>query len=110
MKVVNPGHIYMLEHLDGSESHNINFVNRNPGQQAEGTTNQEVLRALLDRVKFLDNQLPWCGNKEIIKHLEMALVLHEARAIIRKVEKDTISIDDLEINPKDGHFCLKFKQ
>lgn len=106
MKVIKPGHIYELDHLDGNSTQKLYFVNRNPGQESEGTTNQEVLRALIDRVKFLDNQVPWELNEQIIKHLQMAIALHEARAILRKVEKGKLDIEYVELNPDDQHIRI----
>lgn len=105
MKVVTPGHHYLLDNLDGSNKNVLNFVNRNPRQESQGTYNQEVLRVLIDRVNFLDRQLPWDGNKKIIHNLEMALVLHECRALERKVEKNKIDVTSLPVG-SDGHFIF----
>lgn len=110
MQIVIPGHVYKLEHLDGSDSQNLSFVNRNKGQECAGTTNQEVLRVLIDRIKFLDGQVRWELNDQIIWHLRMAIALHEARAIIRKVEKNKICIEDLEVDEIDLHIKIKNKE
>jgi len=66
-----------------------------------GTTNQEVLRALIDRVKFLENQKHHKFNKEIIYHLRMALVLHEERHLERLVE-EWFEVEKIDTNP--DHF------
>lgn len=87
MKELITGHKYELSHLDGDKTQILQFVNRNFGQECEGTNNQEVLRALIERLKFLNFQMHCDLNKDIMYHLRMALVLHEARALIRKVEK-----------------------
>jgi hypothetical protein len=82
------------------------FVAREYGRNHEGTTNQEVLRALIDRVKYLDSQLPWDGNSKIIEHLRMALVLHEARVLERKTETGKLAPEKVVCDEKDGHFQL----
>ena len=106
MKIINKGHIYSLEHLDGDKTSTLNFVKRGRGENdAEGITNQEVLRVLIDRVKFLEEELHWEGNKEIIYHLRMALVLHESRHLIRAVEKGDIEPENI-VTANNGHFKL----
>lgn len=106
MKEVEPGHIYELEHLDGNKTQMLTFVNRNKEFDCEGTTNQEVLRALIARVKFLDAQIHWPLNGEIIYHLRMAISLHEARALIRHTEKRQIHPETFKVSPEDGHFVM----
>lgn len=61
---------------------------------------------LIDRVNYLDEQLPWKLNKDIIHHLRMAMVLFEARALIRKQEKNFIAIEKLPTS-FDGHLKIK---
>jgi len=110
MKTITEGHHYTMDSLDGVAKNEIVFVKRFRGQENHpGTTNQEVLRVLLDRVKFLDKEKPWEGNKKILHHLRMALVLHESRALERKVEKDEVAPEFIEKCPKDGHFTLRYK-
>lgn len=109
MQILDPGHVYKLDALDG-ETHVANtviFVKRFRGADNHpGTTNQELLRVLIDRVKFLDGEKPWPLNEQIIHHLRMALVLHEARALIRKVEKVEITPESLVTKESDGHFIF----
>jgi hypothetical protein len=107
MKVIEPGHIYELEHLDGEGTQRLTFVNREHGTEHEGTQTQEVIRALIDRTRHCDNCLRWEGNDKIIHHLRMALVLHEARALERKTEKGLIEPEDMPV-AADGHF--KFEE
>lgn len=106
MKVIELGHVFELDHLDGNGKSTLRFVNRNPGCEREGTTNQEVLRALISRVKFLDSQIHWPLNEEIIHHLRMSIALHEARALIRKQEKDQIRIENRPVG-SDGHLMIR---
>lgn len=118
MKILEPGHVYELNWLDGkppienakiSEWDLLNnvlvFVNREEGTEHPGTQTQEVLRALIDRTRHCDNCLRWEGNDKIIYHLRMALVLHEARALERKVEKGLLEPEIMKTH-SDGHFQL----
>lgn len=105
MKVLDKGHVYALDHLDGEDSQKLIFVNREAGREEEGTTTQECLRMLIDRTWYCNDCLPWSGNKLIVDHLRMALMLHEVRAMIRKVEKGEIEPEKLAVG-HDGHFIL----
>jgi len=110
MKTIYRGHTYELDHLDGDGKTILQFVQRRPHHQPkEGVTNQEVLRALIHRVKLLNEEAPWSGNAEILYHLRMALALHECRAILRHIEKDGLSVENLALNEEDGHWALRFK-
>lgn len=105
MKIIEPGHIYELSSLDGDLQQLLTFVNREITKHP-GTQTQDVLRCLIDRTMHCDSCLRWEGNDEIIHHLRMALVLHEARALIRKTQKGLIKPEKIRIGP-DGHFFLK---
>jgi hypothetical protein len=109
MKIIEAGHIYELNSIDASngiKNQTLIFVNREPGAEHPGTQTQEVLRALIDRTMHCDNCLRWSGNDEIIYHLRMALVLHEARALLRKTEKGIIQPENVNTNSADGHFSI----
>lgn len=107
MKALYPGHLYSLDHLDGDGKTLLQFVQR-PSLHAprEGVTNQEVLRAIIDRVKHLDGEVPWVGNVQIIYHLRMAIALHESRAIMRHIERHDFAIEDCALD-SDGHLALR---
>lgn len=106
-KALVPGHLYELDHLDGPNKTLLQFVQREPFHfPKEGVTNQEVLRAVIDRVKLLDSEVPWEGNQQIIQHLRMAIVLHEARALIRDAEKHGWAVETLPLG-EDGHFIVQ---
>jgi hypothetical protein len=92
MKILDAGHRYELECLDTPNDgvvETLTFVKREgdgyPGNKGHywGTNIQEVLRALIDRVKYLNNQIPDVINQDIIYHLRMALWLLEVRAANR---------------------------
>lgn len=106
MEVIKAGHEYYLNNLDGNRSETLDFVNRGHGEDREGTSNQEVLRVLIDRVNFLEAEVHWEGNKQILLHLRMALVLHESRHLERAVEKLKIKPELIETSGSDGHFKL----
>ena len=106
MQVIYPGHRYSLDHLDGQGKTILQFVQRAYlHEPKEGVTNQEVLRAVIDRVKHLDKEVPWFGNAAIIRHLRMAIALHESRALLRHIDKHDLEIEDLALGP-DGHLAL----
>ena len=105
MKVLEPGHVYELDQLDGDGKQILTFVNRISNPHS-GVLNQEVLRAVIDRVQYLDAELPHPFNATILYHLRMALGLHEARAYLRKIEKGQLLPERVKVSPKDGHFVL----
>lgn len=120
MEIIEPGHIYRLNWLDGAPhlefatvpgfnttEADLIFVNREDNPHG-GTQTQEVLRALIDRTMHCDNCLRWEGNDQIIYHLRQALVLHEARALGRKVEKGIITPESVSLGD-DGHFLLTIR-
>lgn len=107
MKILDPGHAYELASIDGECPQQIVFVKRFRGTlNHAGTTNQELLRVLIDRVMILDAEQPWTGNVELLLHLRKALILHEARAMVRKVEKGELLPERIAVRSRDGHFKL----
>jgi len=92
MKVIDRGHVYDLFALDndkGQPPPSLVFVKREgpgyPGNVGHhyGTNIQDVLRACIDRVQYLDNQIPHFTNTHVIKHLRAALENLEMRAAMR---------------------------
>lgn len=73
MKVLDPGHKYELSSLDGDAPQTLTFVKREgegyPGNVGHypGTTSQEVLRCLIDRAFYVNNQIScwqtWLGAR-----------------------------------------------
>ena len=118
MKVIEPGHVYDLDTLDGDgKPVRLIFVNREPGTEHAGTQTQEVLRAaidalecLIDRTNHCDGCVRWEGNDRIVKamseaqrQMRLALLHHEARALERKLDRGDLKPEKL-ITDKDGHF------
>lgn len=89
MKVLDPGHLYTLDHLDGDSVEYLRFVKREgsgfPGNVGhyEGTNLQEVLRVLIDRLKYLDQQLTDICNYKCISYLRDCIEELEIRAAKR---------------------------
>lgn len=93
MKVVDAGHKYDLLSLDGEHSQRLQFVKRCdpldpskfPGNTDAypGTTVQSVVRALLDRLRYLQRQVWALENVFVIAALRSVLWLMEVRAARR---------------------------
>ncbi len=95
MKIIDPGHHFRLDQLDAPENQpvvwgaDLRFVKREgpgyPGNVGhhEGTNIQEVLRALISRVQYLENQISHSVNEDIVWDLRRALYRLEYRAAER---------------------------
>lgn len=111
VEVVDQGHIYTCVRMKQG-IHTIRFVKRSGGaityqEEWSGTQTQEVLRAIIDRTKYLINwsSKPWIVEKEleeILLNLKNVLFLYEVRAYRRKQEKVNRKegIHDDSIRPK----------
>lgn len=103
MKVHDPGHQYELASIDSEIERNPNwlrFVKRigdkypgNLGPAFGGTTTQEVLRALIDRTKYVDRQEPHPENARVLNHLRAALWALERRAAQRAGDPDRLTVN-----------------
>lgn len=89
MRVLDDGHAYSVDNYDGDWPQTLVFVKRegsgypfNVGHHA-GTNCQEVLRVLIDRVEYLQKQIPCAANESILQHLRLALRDFELRAAQR---------------------------
>lgn len=89
VEVVDRGHAYRLPSFDGEHSQTLTFMKREgegfPGNIGHypGTNLQSVLRACLDRVLYLQSQIPHDNNSAIICHLRHSLRELEQRAAER---------------------------
>lgn len=92
MKAITPGHCY---HLDNFENplfcQEIQFIEKIPvGETVElktvndGTTNEEVLKVLIDRLSFLQAKMSCRENAIALTHIETALLWLEKRTANRK--------------------------
>lgn len=119
MMVLDPGHLYMLAWLDGNPSEAmrsgpdvLQFVKRvgeqYPGNEYShpGTTIQEVLRACIDRIEYLDQQVPHTNNGYAIQDLRSAINWLEQRAAERhgrRWQPPMVAIELLPTCPKCLH-------
>lgn len=113
MKILDSGHVFLLDdNKANTKTNKLIFYKDSKIHKSghNGTTNQEVLRALISRVLYLDKQIPCDVNKEIIFHLRKALILHEIRHLNRLIEK-SLPVENIEVQ-KSGHIvkCHKIKK
>ena len=118
MKVLDPGHGYEMDELDHPKMirlcQRIWFVKRdsssNPGKKYPGNVGthpgvnvQEVLRVLIDRMRYLNNQIPCSENDAIIPYLQECILLLEQRAARvhgRTLQRsEYIENDQIELEP-----------
>lgn len=89
MKTIDAGHKYQADCYDGGSPVEITFMKREgagyPGNVGHypGTNCQEVIRVLIDRITYLDNQIHHENNIESIRNLKEVLWLFEKRAAER---------------------------
>jgi len=86
MKVIEPGHIYELENFenDGTPNQVLEFIHKESDDgvfktMANGTTNEELLKVLIDRLEFLNAKMQNKYNVFAIKNLWAALFYLESR-------------------------------
>ena len=92
MNVVEDGHIYELDHVDNDGHETISFIKRSGRKlkhknEHPGTNSQECIRVLIDRTKYLNDQLSCEESGDILYYLRQALFIYEARAFRRKQQK-----------------------
>lgn len=121
MKVIDPGHFYHLSQLDNGEADSVQplwFVKREgPGYPGNvgvqpGTTTQEVLRALIERNEYVNNQTPCAETEAAGELLKAALLLYELRAARRhgRISPDFDTVTEAVTAPgcdKCGHIGCK---
>lgn len=81
------GHEFDLKTKKGNIQKLLFYSDPKHGSETDGVTNQEVLLALISRIKFLDSEVSCEENTEILYHLRMALILHETRHMKQLVNK-----------------------
>lgn len=114
MRVLDPGHEYLLGSLDGGEPVRLTFVKREgegyPGNVGHhpGTTIQEVCRALIERLEYVNRQIPCEEDTEAVGHLRDVIWLLEGRAAHRhgRLWPGDVAKGDIEhyaVCPECGH-------
>ena len=89
MEIIDKGHLYKLKSLDGDYDQTIRFVKRTYLRKPKsntyaGTTCQDVLRVLYDRVQYLHDEIPHWVNPIIMFFLKASVWLFELRAARRR--------------------------
>lgn len=92
MKIIDEGHCYRLHAFDGTDSQTLTFVKRctpawkYPGNVGShpGTINQEVLRALIHRTKYVNGQSRHWVNPICVWLYRAAITLLELRVMQKK--------------------------
>lgn len=97
MRILTPGHKYELENHEqpmGVPKQTLQFIEKAPAGEGfpagslitvnEGTTNEEVLRVLIDRMNSMQAKFPCRENAIVTTHLETALLWLEKRTADRK--------------------------
>lgn len=109
MKVLIPGHQFALSQLDGDGYELLTFVSRMgfkyPGNMIShsGTTTQEVIRALIYRLEYVDNQEPHIENMRAINFLRQTIIELESRA--KKVRGEVLEITNLSLDVENIPTC-----
>lgn len=98
MEVKVAGHTYELSNFENKEtSQTLQFIHKEPKEEgsselvtiADGTTNEEIMAMLIDRMEFLQSKFPCKENACCITHLQEGLMWLEKRTsdrIKRNVE------------------------
>jgi len=93
MKILTPGHKYELENFEKTKPCQIiQFIEKSPlspGSDVlrtvnDGTTNEEVIKMLIDRLKSLYAKFPSAETNYAITHLEIALCCLQSRTYERQ--------------------------
>lgn len=84
MKCIEEGHIYKLNNCETSQAQELNFIKRTEGALVhDGTTNEEVLAMMIDRMKYLNSKIPCRENSIVITKLEESLMWLNKRTELR---------------------------
>lgn len=114
MKVLDPGHAYLVDVYDGDAPYStvIQFMKREgkryPGNKGHyaGTNCQELIRVLIDRIGYLNNQINHESNSEILYHQLSSLHLLEYRAAERhgrELPYPLLSVEHMPYCRRCGH-------
>lgn len=124
VETIDKGHHYLLDNNKSSGAQSLIFFKdakiNNSGYS--GTSNQEVCRALIKRILFLNQQKEAKENKVILYHLRQVIFNHELRALRLKkhisqhnaemilkeylIKNMHIHIEDLPVGI-DGHLTMR---
>lgn len=82
MQVITTGHKYELASFEGGTPQTLQFIEKVPTAEGskelrtvnDGTTNEEVLKVLIDRMQCLNGKFPCRENALVITKLEESLM------------------------------------
>ena len=82
MQVITTGHKYELASFEGGTPQSLQFIEKAPTSECskelrtvnDGTTNEEVLKVLIDRLQYLNGKFPCRENAIVITKLEESLM------------------------------------
>jgi len=84
MKCVEEGHVYKLNNTQSSQAQEIVFMKRTNGELVhDGTTNEEVLKMLIERITYLNTKCRCRENEIVINKLEESLMWLNKRTELR---------------------------
>lgn len=103
MKIITPGHKYELDNFERLEAtgQTLQFIEKVPdpaspaGQLVtinDGTTNEEVLRVLINRIQSLQEKFPCRENAIVTTKLEECLMWLEKRTRDRQARGVEVNI------------------
>lgn len=93
MNIITPGHLYELQNFHFKTSiQRLQFIEKQPKEQGstelelvnDGTTNEEVIAVLIDRINFLNKKFPCRENAIALTHIETALLWLNHRSANRQ--------------------------
>ena len=93
MKILTPGHKYELDNFEKPQERQlIQFIEKVPVKEGgaelrtvkDGTTNEEVLAMLVDRLRFIHDKVPSRQSALAITKIEEALMWLNNRTTERK--------------------------
>lgn len=105
MKVLKEGHLYELDSIEGKNIQKLQFIEKEAEEVIEefgdgkgrtrvvfktindGTTNEEVLKVLIDRLTTLNKKLPSRENSIVLTKLEECLMWLDYRTKKRLEQK-----------------------
>lgn len=93
MKILTPGHKYELANFEATDKPGqiLQFIEKVPASGTgpelttvnDGTTNEEVIRVLVDRLNTLQAKFPCRENAVALTHLETSLLWLQKRTADR---------------------------
>ena len=98
MNVIKEGHNYILDSFEGNNDQHLQFIEKYSSKDLtekknklvtlnDGTTNEEVLKVLINRLIYLNNKMSCEENIKAIYHLKAALKELEKRTS-KRMQRD----------------------